>query len=206
MNSLAYDIPLFSIDGKYDVMSSLKGKVSLITNISSKLGYTPQCSVTWSYARTCKYLWELQQVHDMFKERGFSVVGIPCNQFGKMEPKENLEIQEFIKKAYPFVTFPITEKIEVNGKNEHPLYDFLKGAQKRAYSDTAADGTEAAAAGQNLAGQAIARIPHNYEKFLVSREGIMVSRFNWQDGPLDEEPRIMGAGWTITEAIDELLG
>jgi glutathione peroxidase len=206
MNNSAYDISIFSIDNSYDVASSLKGKVSLITNISSKLGYTPQCSVTWSYARTCKYLWELQQIHDMFKERGFSVVGIPCNQFGKMEPKENLEIQEFIKKAYPFVTFPITEKIEVNGKNEHPLYDFLKGTQKRAYSDTTADGTDAAAAGQNLAGQAIARIPHNYEKFLVSREGIMVSRFNWQDGPLDEEPRIMGAGWTITEAIDELLG
>jgi len=206
MSNLAYDIPLLSIDGSYDVMSSLRGKVSLVTNISSKLGYTPQCSVTWSYARTCKYLWELQQVHDMFKDRGFSVVGIPCNQFGKMEPKENLEIQEFIKEAYPFVTFPVTEKIEVNGKNEHPLYDFLKGTQKRAYSDTTADGTEAAKVGQNLAGQAIARIPHNYEKFLVSREGIMVSRFNWQDGPLDEEPRIMGAGWTITEAIDELLG
>lgn len=206
MAKSAYDIPLLSIDGSYDVMFSLKGKVSMITNIASKLGYTPQCSPVWSYARTCKYLWELQTVHDMFKDRGFSVVGIPCNQFGKQEPKENFEIQEFIKKFYPFVNFPITEKIDVNGKNEHPLYDFLKGEQKRAYSDTTADGTDAAKEGQNLAGQAIARIPHSYEKFLLGSNGIVVSRFNWQDGPLDEEPRVMGAGWTITEAIDELLG
>jgi len=206
MTKSAYDIPLLSIDGSYDVMFSLKGKVSMITNIASKLGYTPQCSPVWSYARTCKYLWELQTVHDMFKDRGFSIVGIPCNQFGKQEPKENLEIQEFIKKFYPFVNFPITEKIDVNGKNEHPLYDFLKGEQKRAYSDTTADGTDAAKEGQNLAGQAIARIPHSYEKFLLGSNGIVVSRFNWQDGPLDEEPRVMGAGWTITEAIDELLG
>lgn len=206
MAKSAYDIPLLSIDGSYDVMFSLKGKVSMITNIASKLGYTPQCSPVWSYARTCKYLWELQTVHDMFKDRGFSIVGIPCNQFGKQEPKENLEIQEFIKKFYPFVNFPITEKIDVNGKNEHPLYDFLKGEQKRAYSDTTADGTDAAKEGQNLAGQAIARIPHSYEKFLLGSNGIVVSRFNWQDGPLDEEPRVMGAGWTITEAIDELLG
>jgi len=206
MAKSAYDIPLSSIDGSYDVMFSLKGKVSMITNIASKLGYTPQCSPVWSYARTCKYLWELQTVHDMFKDRGFSIVGIPCNQFGKQEPKENLEIQEFIKKFYPFVNFPITEKIDVNGKNEHPLYDFLKGEQKRAYSDTTADGTDAAKEGQNLAGQAIARIPHSYEKFLLGSNGIVVSRFNWQDGPLDEEPRVMGAGWTITEAIDELLG
>lgn len=206
MTRSAYDIRLLSIDKSYDVMFSLKGKVSMITNIASKFGYTPQCSPVWSYARTCKYLWELQTVHDMFKDRGFSIVGIPCNQFGKQEPKENLEIQEFIKKFYPFVNFPITEKIDVNGKSEHPLYDFLKGEQKRAYSDTTADDTDAAKEGQNLAGQAIARIPHSYEKFLLGSNGIVVSRFNWQDGPLDEEPRVMGAGWTITEAIDELLG
>jgi len=206
MTTSAHNISLMSIDQSFDIMDSLRGKVSLITNISSKLGYTPKCSPVWSFARTSKYLWELQTIHDMFKDRGFSVVGVPCNQFGKMEPKENDEINSFIKEAYPFVTFPISEKIEVNGKNEHPLYDFLKGPQKRAYSDTTADGSQAAKDGQNLAGQAIARIPHNYEKFLLSREGIMVCRFNWQDGPLDEEPRVMGAGWTITEAIDELLG
>jgi glutathione peroxidase len=206
MNNSAYEIPLMSINGAYDIMQTVKGKLTLFTNIASKLGYTPQCSVTWSYARTCKYLWELQQVHDMFKERGFSVVGAPCNQFGKQEPKENFEIEAFIKEAYPFVTFPISEKIEVNGKNEHPLYTFFKGPERRGYSDTTADGSKEAVDGQNLVGQAIARIPHSYEKFLVSQQGVMITRFNWQDGPLDEEPRVMGAGWTITEAIEEMLG
>jgi glutathione peroxidase len=177
-----------------------------MVNISSKFGYKPQCSPLWSYVRTSRNLWELQKVHDEFKDRGFSVIGFPCNQFGKMEPGSNEEIDDFIKINYPFVTFPISEKVEVNGKNEHEVFSFLKGKEKRAYSDTTADGTEAAAIGQNLAGQAIARIPHNYEKFLISRNGIVVSRFNWQDMPLDEEPRVMGAGWTIREAIDELLG
>jgi glutathione peroxidase len=201
-----YLIKIKSLNGQQDFLSQYNGKVTLMVNISSKFGYKPQCSPLWSYVRTSRNLWELQKVHDEFKDRGFSVIGFPCNQFGKMEPGSNEEIDDFIKINYPFVTFPISEKVEVNGKNEHEVFSFLKGKEKRAYSDTTADGTEAAAIGQNLAGQAIARIPHNYEKFLISRNGIVVSRFNWQDMPLDEEPRVMGAGWTIREAIDELLG
>lgn len=201
-----YSIKIKSLNGQEDFLSQYNGKITLMVNISSKFGYKPQCSPLWSYVRTSRNLWELQKVHDEFKDRGFSVIAFPCNQFGKMEPGSNEEIDNFIKINYPFVTFPISEKVEVNGKNEHEVFSFLKGKEKRAYSDTAADGTEAAAIGQNLAGQAIARIPHNYEKFLISRNGIVVSRFNWQDMPLDEEPRVMGAGWTIREAIDELLG
>lgn len=201
-----YSIKIKSLNGQEDFLSQYNGKITLMVNISSKFGYKPQCSPLWSYVRTSRNLWELQKVHDEFKDRGFSVIAFPCNQFGKMEPGSNEEIDNFIKINYPFVTFPISEKVEVNGKNEHEVFSFLKGKEKRAYSDTTADGTEAAAIGQNLAGQAIARIPHNYEKFLISRNGIVVSRFNWQDMPLDEEPRVMGAGWTIREAIDELLG
>lgn len=202
----AYDIELLSIDGHSNLMDTAKGKVALITNISSKLGYTPKCSVTWSYARTCKQLWELQYMQEKYSRYGFTVIGVPCNQFGKMEPKDNLEIQQFIKQAYPFVNFPISQKIEVNGKNEHPLYSFLKGKEKRAYSDTTADATNQAFEGQNLEGQAVARIPHNYEKFLIGQSGTMIARFNWQDSPLDTEPRVMGTSWTISEAIEELLG
>lgn len=201
-----YSIKIKSLNGQEDFLSQYNGKITLMVNISSKFGYKPQCSPLWSYVRTSRNLWELQKVHDEFKDRGFSVIAFPCNQFGKMEPGSNEEINDFIKTNYSFVTFPISEKVEVNGKNEHEVFSFLKGKEKRAYSDTTADGTEAAAIGQNLAGQAIARIPHNYEKFLISRNGIVVSRFNWQDMPLDEEPRVMGAGWTIREAIDELLG
>jgi len=204
--SNVYEISINRLDGQENFLDQFKGKITLMVNISSKCGYKPQCSPLWSYVRTSRNLWELQQVHDEFKDRGFSVVAFPCDQFGKMEPRSNEEISEFIKKNYSFVTFPISEKVDVNGKEEHEVFSFLKGKERRAYSDTTADGTSAAAAGQNLAGQAIARIPHSYEKFLISRNGVVISRFNWQDMPLDEEPRVMGAGWTVREAIDEVLG
>lgn len=201
-----YDFKVKSINGEEDYLSQFSGKITLIVNFASKYGYQPQCSNLWSYARTCRQLWQLQSVHDEFKDRGFSVLAFPCNQFGSMEPGSNEEISSFIKNNYPFVSFPIFEKVEVNGKNEHEIFSFLKGYEKRGYSDFAADGSDRAKEGQNLAGQAMARISHNYEKFLVSRDGIMISRFNWQDMPLDEKPRVMGAGWTIREAIDEVLG
>jgi glutathione peroxidase len=201
-----YNFTASSILGEENHLEEYKGKVTLVVNIASKFGYDPQCSKFWSYARTARQLWQLQSVHDEFKDRGFSVLAFPCNQFGSMEPGSNKEISDFIKINYPFVNFPIFEKIEVNGKNEHELYSNLKGLEKRNYSDTTADGTSQALAGQNLVGQAVARISHNYEKFLISRDGVMVARFNWQDMPLDEVPRIQGAGWTIREAIDEVLG
>lgn len=201
-----YDIPVSSIDGVENYLKKFNGKLTLMVNIASKFGYEPHCSKFWSYARTCRQLWQLQYVHDEFKDRGFSVLGFPCNQFGFMEPGTNEQISNFIKTNYPFVTFPILEKVEVNGKNEHPIFSALKGYEKRSYSDSKADGSEQASIGQNLAGQAIARISHNYEKFLVSRDGVMISRFNWQDMPLDTVPRIQGAGWTVREAIDEVLG
>ena len=201
-----YNFSASSIHGKENYLSEFKGKITLVVNIASKFGYDPQCSKLWSYARTCRQLGQLQAVHEEFSDRGFSVLGFPCNQFGSMDPGSNEEIADFIENNYPFVTFPIFEKVEVNGKNEHEAFAFLKGYEKRAYSDFAADGSEEAQKGQNLAGQAMARISHNYEKFLVSRDGIMISRFNWQDMPLDENPRIQGAGWTIRQAIDEVLG
>ena len=201
-----YKILASSIHGRENYLSEFEGKTTLIVNIASKFGYVPHCSKLWSYARTCRQLWQLQSVHDEFKDRGFSVLAFPCNQFGSMEPGSNEEISNFIKINYPFVNFPIFEKVEVNGKNEHELYSNLKGLEKRSYSDTTADGTVQALVGQNLAGQAVARISHNYEKFLVSKDGIMIARFNWQDMPLDEVPRVQGAGWTIREAIDEVLG
>ena len=201
-----YNIPIRTIDGEEDGLSKYKGKLTLMVNVSSKAGYEPKCSKVWSYARTCRQFWQLQKVHDEFKDRGFSVLAFPCNQFASTEPGTNEEISAFIKEHYPFVTFPFFEKIDVNGKNEHPLFSALKGNEKRSYSDTAANQSEAAQKGQNVAGQAIARIPHGYEKFIVSKDGVMVARFNWQDMPLDEVPRIQGAGWTIREAIDEVLG
>jgi hypothetical protein len=84
-----------------------------------------------------------------------------------MDPGTNKEIADFIKINYPFVTFPIFEKVEVNGKNEHEIFSFLKGYEKRAYSDFAADGSEEAKKGQNLAGQAKAELTYDAETELV---------------------------------------
>jgi glutathione peroxidase len=203
--SSIFDIEISSISGNPGLLSSLKNHVCLVVNIASKAGYTPKCSNVWSYARTARQLWELQQVHDMFKERGFSIIGVPCNQFGSMEPLGNEEIDQFIKKNYSFVNFPITEKIEVNGDNEHAMYTFLKGPWLRRNSDNMADMSESARAGQNLANQAMARIPHNWEKFLVSRAGENISRFSWQEWPLAKEPLTIGSPWTITDAIRSVL-
>lgn len=200
-----YDLPINFINNKSNVMDAVRGKVCLMVNIASKHGYQAKCSPVWSFARTAKQLWELQQVHEEFFDKGFSVVGFPCNQFGKMEPSENEEIAKFIKENYPFVSFPITEKINVNGKNEHPIYTFLKGPLLRRNDDNMADMSNNAIDGQNKAMQAMSRVPHNWEKFLVSREGIQVGRFNWAESPLADEPIAMGAGWTIREAVGELI-
>lgn len=200
-----YDIPIGFIDGSGNVMEAVKGKVCLMVNIASKCRYEAKCSPLWSFTRTSRQLWELQQVHEEFQDEGFSVVGFPCNQFGKMEPAENNEIADFIKQNYPFVTFPITEKINVNGKDEHPIYTMLKGPLLRRNDDNRADMSQEAEDGQNKAMQAMSRVPHNWEKFLVSREGLQVGRFNWAEYPLAEEPIAMGAGWTIREAISELV-
>ena len=201
-----YNIEACSISGEQNYLSKFNGQVTLVVNIASKFGYTPHCSNLWSYARTCRQLWQLQKVHDEFKYRGFSVLAFPCNQFGSQDPGTNEEIKNFIEKNYSFVNFPIFEKVEVNGKNEHEIFAYLKGVEKRNYDDFTANTSDEALKNQNLAGQAIARIPHGYEKFLVSRDGKMVARFNWQDMPLDEIPRVQGAGWTIRQAIDEVLG
>jgi len=205
MSESIFDISISSLDGTPDLMTQVKGNICLFVNIASKAGYSPTCSKVWSYARTAKWLWELQQVHDEFFDKGFRVVAFPCGQLGGMEPLENDQILEFIKENYPFVTFPISEKIDVNGPNEHPIYTFIKGPERRNFNDNMADMSDSAKKGQNLAMQAMMRIPHNYEKFLISREGVRIARFNWQDSPLATEPLVFGAGWTIREAIADVL-
>jgi glutathione peroxidase len=206
MTENIYDIQISGLNREEHLLDQFHGSVTLFINIVSKYGYTPHCSKFWSYARTLRQFWQLQKVHDEFKDRGFSVVGVPCNQFGQMEPGKNEEILSFIKQYYPFVTFPITEKIKVNGPDEHVLYSYLKGKVKRNISAPRADGSKEAEDGQNLEGDYLARIPHNWEKFIVSRSGKVITRFNWQAMPLDSVPLTTGESWTIREAIDEILG
>lgn len=204
--SSVFDIPLMSVDGSSNVTDEARGKVCLFVNIVTKAGYSPKCSPIWSYARAARQLWELQQIQEMFQEKGFTVIASPCNQFGEMEPADNEQISKFVRETYPFVTFPITEKVEVNGPNEHPVWKFLKGDVVRSFDDNKADGSDKAAAGQNLAGQAIMRIPHNYEKFVVSREGQQVARLNWADLPLADKPLAAGSPWTVIGAVEFLVG
>jgi glutathione peroxidase len=203
MNQSIYDIPIRSIDGEDDMLSNLKGKVTLFVPFASKAGYEPKCSRIWSYARTSKKLWELQKLHEMFG--GFSVVGIPTNQFWGMEPLGNEDISKFIKEVYPFVTFPITEKIVVNGEDEHEVASHLKGYVKRLVDDTKAASSLAAAQGQNLAGGSMHKIPALYEKFIVNKDGRQMYRFRFSVQPLSEVIEASDMDQTIIQAVQSLL-
>ena len=204
MNS-AFDIKIASADGLTDdVLSTIRGRTCMIVNIATKAKYEPKTSAIWSYARTARQLWELQTIHDMYED--FSVVGVPCNQFGSQDPATNKEIASFVKKAYPWVTFPITEKVEVNGENEHPLFSFLKGTAKRVASDTRADNSAEASHGHNVANQALHRVPHNYEKFILDTSGRVIRRFSWGEFPLALERLTDQSSGTILEALKEIFG
>src|ERR1700676_2293893 len=138
-----YDIPLHTLDGQPSSLAPYAGKTVLVVNVASKCGLTPQ------YER-------LEQLQKTYADRGFTVVGFPCNQFGGQEPGTAEEIQTFCSTTYG-VTFPITEKVDVNGARRHPLYQLL---------------TET----PDAEGQA-GDIQWNFEKFLVSPAGKIVARF-----------------------------
>lgn len=205
MSAQIYDTELLSIGGERNLISDLPGKICLFTNIASKAGYEPKCSKLWSQARTSRQLWELQSLYETYRESGFVVIGVPCNQFFKMEPLTNEEIAEFISVAYPFVSFPISEKVEVNGDNEHPLFRLLKGNETRRTDDNKADSSGRASDGQNKAGQAIARIPSNYEKFITGRDGSLLFRFRFTTWPLATESLTNESELTIRSAIEMVL-
>jgi len=138
-----YDIPIRTLSGEPSSLADLKGKTLLLVNVASKCGLTPQ------YAG-------LERLHERFADRGFSVLGFPCNQFMGQEPGTPEEIAEFCSMTYG-VTFPLFEKIDVNGDARHPLYGAL---------------TEVADA-EGKAGD----IQWNFEKFLVDPNGEIVARF-----------------------------
>ena len=139
-----YDVPLNSIDGDAGVLAGQKGNVTLLVNVASFCGLTPQYE-------------GLEELFERFAADGFSVIGIPCNQFGEQEPGTADEIKSFCSTSYG-VKFPLTEKIEVNGDGRHPLYQQLT----------------AMADAEGHTGD----IRWNFEKFLVSRDGNVVARFS----------------------------
>ena len=138
-----YDHGFSLADGSMKSLADCRGKVVLIVNTASKCGFTPQFE-------------GLEKLHKEYAQRGLAVIGFPCNQFGGQDPGSMKEITDFCQLNYG-VSFPLAEKIEVNGDDAHPLYKFLK---------TAAPGV--------LGSEGV---KWNFTKFLVSREGDAVRRF-----------------------------
>jgi glutathione peroxidase len=146
------DTSIAALDGTPGTLGALTGgKVALVVNVASKCGLTPQYT-------------GLEQLQKEYGDRGFTVVGVPCNQFMGQEPGSAEEIQEFCSTTYG-VTFPLTEKIEVNGDARHPLYTALT----------------AAADAEGAAGD----IQWNFEKFLVGKDGTVLGRFRPTVDPHD---------------------
>ena len=137
-----YDFSATTLAGQDVALKAYEGKVLLIVNTASACGFTPQYR-------------GLEQLHESLAPRGFSVLGFPCNQFGGQEPGDATQIGAFCALNYG-VTFPMFDKIEVNGDHAHPLYNFLKSEKS------------------GLLGSAI---KWNFTKFLVDRSGMVVGRY-----------------------------
>jgi glutathione peroxidase len=151
------DNPIAALDGSPLDLQQFSGKATLIVNVASKCGLTPQYT-------------GLEELHERYKDRGFSVLGVPCNQFGGQEPGSPGDIATFCSTTYG-VTFPLTEKVDVNGAQRHPLYSELTQTK-------------------DAAGEA-GDIQWNFEKFLVGPDGQVVGRFRPPVAP--EAPELVSA-------------
>jgi glutathione peroxidase len=157
-----YDIPISDLEGSPSSLAPYEGKAILAVNVASRCGLTPQYE-------------GLERLQERFGDRGFTVLGFPCNQFMGQEPGTAEEIREFCSTTYG-VTFPLFEKIDVNGANRHPIYERLT----------------AVADSEGQAGD----IQWNFEKFLISPDGQRVQRFRPGVQPEDD---------VVIEAIEEVL-
>ena len=152
------DSSIARLDGTAATLGELTGgKPALLVNVASKCGLTPQYT-------------GLEQLQEKYAERGFTVVGLPCNQFLGQEPGSAEEIQEFCSATYG-VTFPMTEKIDVNGDGRHEIYQALVEAPNE--NGDAGD------------------VTWNFEKFLVDGSGSVVARFS--PGVVPDDPQVVGA-------------
>ena len=152
-----HDVSIARLDGSPMNLADFAGQTVLVVNVASQCGLTPQYTA-------------LEEVHERFADRGFTVLGVPCNQFLGQEPGTPDEIAEFCSTTYG-VTFPLTEKVEVNGEGRHPLYDELV--------DVADD--------EGHTGD----IRWNFEKFLVGPDGAVVARFSPVTVP--DDPSVVAA-------------
>jgi glutathione peroxidase len=144
-----YDIAVQNIDGSGDLLGKLRGKVALAVNVASRCGLTPQYD-------------GLEKLQQDLKDRNFTVIGFPCNQFGAQEPGTEKQIVDFCQTTFD-VTFPMSSKLEVNGASRHPLYNFLTSPDSGVAGD----------------------ITWNFEKFLIGRDGTVLKRYPPQTKPQD---------------------
>ena len=158
------DLPIARLDGAPTTLGELtQGRVALVVNVASRCGKTPQYDA-------------LETLHKSYADRGFTVVGVPSNQFGGQEPGTAEEIAEFCSSTYG-VTFPMTEKVDVNGSQRHPLY-----AELTATPDAEGESGD---------------VQWNFEKFLVDANGDVAARYRPDTVPDDP---------AITEKVESLLG
>jgi glutathione peroxidase len=155
-----YDFPVKSLDGSADALGKLRGKLTLAVNVASKCGLTPQYK-------------GLEGLYRELKGQDFSVVGLPCNQFGGQEPGNAADIQNFCSTNYD-VSFPLTEKIDVNGRGRHALYAWLTDPANGFPGD----------------------IEWNFAKFLISRDGRILRRY-----PPTTKPEDKGLLQDIADAL-----
>ncbi|HVT31617.1 MAG TPA: glutathione peroxidase [Rhodanobacteraceae bacterium] len=154
-----HDFSAKTIDGNEQKLDAYRGEVVLVVNVASKCGFTPQYE-------------GLEALYRSFKDRGFVVLGFPCDQFGHQEPGDEEEIRNFCSLNYD-VTFPMFAKIDVNGADAHPLYRYLKREAKGLL------GSEA--------------IKWNFTKFLVGKDGAVLKRYAPTDTPKSLEGDVAAA-------------
>lgn len=152
-----YATSISGLDGTPNALAQAEGKVTLLVNVASKCGLTPQYET-------------LEQLQKNYSSKGFTVVGVPCNQFLGQEPGTAEEIQSFCSTTYG-ISFPLTEKIDVNGDNRHALYASLTPV----------------ADGEGESGD----IRWNFEKFLIGRNGEVIARFHPKTAP--DAPEVINA-------------
>jgi len=171
-----YDFSARSMYGEEISMKEYKGKVMLIVNTASKCGFTPQYE-------------DLQRLYNQYNKKGFEILGFPCNQFMDQEPGKNEEIKAFCSLEYG-VTFPIFEKVDVNGKLAHPLYKFLKNAHFKGFDmSNSTNKILDAMLKEKFPELTIGNsIRWNFTKFLVDQEGNIVERFEPAVSPMDIQP------------------
>jgi glutathione peroxidase len=150
MSENIYQFNFSQLDGEEVSLSKFKGKAILVVNTASF------CGLTYHYSG-------LEKLYQKYKESGLVIIGFPCNQFGKQEPGTSEEINEFCNLNYD-ITFPMSTKVDVNGKNAHPLFKYLKSELKGKLNDS---------------------VKWNFTKFLIDRDGVPFKRFSSTIEPED---------------------